>query len=164
MGRFQQRVEQLQDAFRGVDADSLRDDVSFDFQFGNGIKYMPLIAALAGGLMMIWNPVGWVSLALGGLTLVVSIAKAVWGFFDSDYKKSQQRKAANDNLDRTVDRMKDALKQSCEEVGVRVGERIDEIRLKVKESVEQAEQMNAVLTTVCTNLERLSRQIEGETV
>ncbi len=164
MGRFHQRVEQLQDAFRGVDADSLRNDVSFDFQFDNGIKYMPLIAALAGGLMMIWNPVGWVSLALGGLTLVVSIAKAVWGFFDSDYKKSQQRKAANETLDRTVNHMKDALKQSCDEVGVSVGERIDEIRLKVKESVEQAEQMNAVLTTVCTNLERLSRQIEGETV
>jgi L-serine deaminase len=107
--------------------------------------------------MMLWNPVGWVTLAIGGVTLVVSIAKAVWGLFDSDYKKSQQRKAVNENLDRVVDGMGDAMKRSYNEVIENVTARIDEIATEVERSVQQAAHVNSALLRVCANLAHLSK-------
>jgi len=154
--RFQQRVEQLQDAYRSIGAPTLG-GFELNMAFDSGVKYMPLVAALAGGLMMLWNPVGWVTLAIGGVTLVVSIAKAVWGLFDSDYKKSQQRKAVNENLDRVVDGMGDAMKRSYNEVIENVTARIDEIATEVERSVQQAAHVNSALLRVCANLAHLSK-------
>jgi len=154
--RFQQRVEQLQDAYRSIGAPTLG-GFELNMTFDSGVKYMPLVAALAGGLMMLWNPVGWVTLAIGGVTLVVSIAKAVWGLFDSDYKKSQQRKAVNENLDRVVDGMGDAMKRSYNEVIENVTARIDEIATEVERSVQQAAHVNSALLRVCANLAHLSK-------
>ncbi|SAL19697.1 GTPase Der [Caballeronia telluris] len=156
--RFQRRIEELQDAYRSIDTPTLG-SFELNMKFDSGVNYISLIAALAGGLMMIWNPAGWVSLAIGGVTLVVSIAKAVWGFFDSDYKKSQQRKAANENIGRVVGRMEDAMKSSCDKAMESVKTRIDEIAAEVERSVNQVAQINSTLIRVSANLAQLSTTI-----
>jgi len=153
--RFQRRIAELQDAYRSIGTPTLG-SFELNMTFDSGVKYMPLIAALAGGLMMIWNPAGWVTLAIGGVTLVVSIAKAVWGFFDSDYKKSQQRKAANENIGRVVGRMEDAMKSSCDKVMESVKARIGEIAAEVERSVEQVAQVNSALIRVRATLMHFS--------
>ncbi|HDR8931513.1 AAA family ATPase [Burkholderia vietnamiensis] len=153
--RFQRRIAELQDAYRSIGTPTLG-GFELNMTFDSGVKYMPLIAALAGGLMMIWNPAGWVTLAIGGVTLVVSIAKAVWGFFDSDYKKSQQRKAANENIGRVVGRMEDAMKSSCDKVMESVKARIGEIAAEVERSVEQVAQVNSALIRVRATLMHFS--------
>lgn len=153
--RFQRRIAELQDAYRSIDTPTLG-GFELNMSFDSGVKYMPLIAALAGGVMMIWNPAGWVTLAIGGVTLVVSIAKAVWSFFDSDYKKSQQRKAANENIGRVVGRMEDAMKSSCDKVMESVKARIREIAGEVELSVDQVAQVNSALIRVSANLTRFS--------
>ncbi|NIE66709.1 hypothetical protein [Burkholderia sp. Ax-1719] len=162
--RFQRRIAELQDAYRSIGTPTLG-GLELNMTFDSGVKYMPLIAALAGGLMMIWNPVGWVTLAIGGVTLVVSIAKAVWGFFDSDYKKSQQRKAANENIGRVVGRMEDAMKSSCDKVMENVKARIEEIAAEVEQSVDQVAQINSALIRVSANLTHFSTTMsEAEAV
>ncbi|RQS71946.1 hypothetical protein DID96_11685 [Burkholderia sp. Bp8963] len=155
--RFQRRVEQLQDAYRSIDAPALGKGFELNMKFDSGVNYMSLVAALAGGLLMFWNPAGWVTLAIGGVTLVVSLAKALWGLVDSDYKKSQQRKAVNDNIERIVDRMRDEMKRSSDDVIANVGTRIDQIAAEVERSVEQAAHVNSALIRVCANLAHLSK-------
>lgn len=156
--RFQRRIEELQDAYRSIGTSSLG-SFELNMKFDSGVKYASLIAALAGGLMMIWNPIGWVSLAIGGVTLVVSIAKAVWGFFDIDYKKSQQRKAANENIGRVVGRMEDAMKSSCDKVIESVKARIGEIAAEVERSVDQVGHVNSALIRVSAKLTHFSTTI-----
>ncbi|WP_155625367.1 hypothetical protein [Burkholderia vietnamiensis] len=156
--RFQRRIEELQDAYRSIGTPTLG-SFELNMKFDSGVNYISLIAALAGGLMMIWNPVGWVSLAIGGVTLVVSIAKAVWGFFDSDYKKSQQRKAANENIDRVVGRMEVSMKSSCDKVMESVQARIGEIAAEVEQSVDQVAHVNSTLIRVSANLAQFSTTI-----
>jgi hypothetical protein len=154
--RFQQRIEELQEAYRSIDTPSLG-GFELNMTFDSGVKYMPLVAALVGGVMMIWNPAGWVTLAIGGVTLVVSIAKALWGLVDSDYKKSQQRKAANENIGRIVGRMEDAVKGSCNDVMEKVKERIDEITAEVERSVNQVVYVNSALIGASAGLTKLSK-------
>ncbi|GAA8152964.1 hypothetical protein BTM344_10340 [Helicobacter pylori] len=52
------------------------------------------------GLFNFSNPIGWASIGLG----LIGIVKPFWNFFDSDYKKSQQRKEVDKNLDKVLKR------------------------------------------------------------
>nr|WP_232260138.1 GTPase [Helicobacter pylori] len=62
-----------------------------NFNIDSGIDKLSLFASIASlifGISNFWNPVGWASIGLG----LVGVGKSVWNFFDSDYKKSQQKK------------------------------------------------------------------------
>lgn len=67
------------------------------------------IALLAVGALTITTPIGWVALGLGVLTSLVSGAKAVWKYFSSDYKKSQQKEMLNNALNE----ISKAITQDC---------------------------------------------------
>lgn len=77
----------------------------------NGINVIGLLSTLGGAAALVWasflasNPVGWTAAAvLGAVGLVFSFYKAVRSFFSSDYKKEQQRKVTEDNLDKRCSR------------------------------------------------------------
>ncbi|MGN8519626.1 GTPase [Helicobacter pylori] len=71
-------------------------NTDFNFNIDSGINKIGLFASIGGlvilGLVNIWNPMGWIELALAGLLGLVGIVKSVWSWFSSDYKKSQQKK------------------------------------------------------------------------
>ncbi|GAA7537204.1 hypothetical protein HpBHB29_03340 [Helicobacter pylori] len=75
---------------------------------------------------LLMTPVlGWFAL-IGGLVLgAIGIVKSLWSFFDSDYKKSQQKKEVDKNLNKVCgiieervrnQIIKDAKKGICEKV------------------------------------------------
>ncbi len=76
----------------------------------NGLKVTSLLAVLAGGALLWWNPAGWFVIAMGVASIAVGAYKAVRGFFSSDYKKSQQRKATEDNLHSVTWQLRDLLR------------------------------------------------------
>ena len=76
----------------------------------SGIKIGSLLLSLGGAVAAVLGTGGWV-LAIGLAGLVFSLAKSVWGFFDSDFKKSEQRKSTNQNLSKIVSQLEDSLEQ-----------------------------------------------------
>lgn len=75
--------------------DRINIDSGFDFGFNidSGINTIGLFASIGGLVLLLATPVlGGIAL-IGGLVLgAIGIVKSVWSFFDSDYKKSQQKK------------------------------------------------------------------------
>ncbi len=75
--------------------DRINIDSGFDFSFNidSGINTIGLFASIGGLVLLLATPVlGGIAL-IGGLVLgAIGIVKSVWSFFDSDYKKSQQKK------------------------------------------------------------------------
>ncbi|WP_232462285.1 hypothetical protein [Helicobacter pylori] len=72
-------------------------DLIFNIASGiNKIGLLSSIASLVFGIFNFWNPVGWASIGLG----LIGIVKSFWSWFSSDYKKSQQRKEVDKNLDK----------------------------------------------------------------
>ncbi|CAJ99493.1 GTPase [Helicobacter acinonychis] len=65
-------------------------------------------------MLGVWNPLGWIVLGLGGLLGLIGMVESVWNLFDSDYKKSQQRKEVDN-----------ALKQVCEKIAEDVKSQIE---------------------------------------
>lgn len=101
---FQEELKNITDQFNDhvqefLEDASMTSDIDFNLsiKIDNGVSITGLIGTAMGAVALIFTSGGW-ALAIGAVALVVSLGKAIWGFFDSDYKKSQQRKAADENI------------------------------------------------------------------
>ncbi|GAA7473222.1 hypothetical protein ID1076_07600 [Helicobacter pylori] len=75
-------------------------NTDFNFNIDSGINKIGLLASVAGLIALLMIPVLGEFALVSGLVLgAIGIVKSVWSFFDSDYKKSQQRKEVYKNLD-----------------------------------------------------------------
>ncbi len=88
--QFEERIKDSLVMLNRINIDSGFDfDINIDTDMGiNGLGLLGSIASLGFGIFNIWNFVGWASIGLG----LVGVVKSVWSFFDSNYKKSQQKK------------------------------------------------------------------------
>ncbi|WP_436405046.1 GTPase [Helicobacter pylori] len=94
--QFKERIQDSLAITERISIDSGNFDFNTDFNIASGIDGFALWASIGGlvvlGIVNIWNPMGWVELGLAGFGIAIGMVKAVWSFFDSDYKKSQQKK------------------------------------------------------------------------
>ncbi|MFP6127778.1 apolipoL family protein [Helicobacter pylori] len=98
---IEQFEERLKDSLIMLNRINIDSGFDFSFNIDSGINKIGLFASIGDLALLLMAPiVGWFTL-FGGLVLgAIGIVKSVWSFFDSDYKKSQQRKEADKNLDR----------------------------------------------------------------
>ncbi len=78
-------------------------DSGFDpnFNIHSGIDKLGLFSSLGGLALLLAVPVlGEFALAAGIVLGAIGAVKSVWSWFSSDYKKSQQRKEVDKNLDK----------------------------------------------------------------
>ena len=160
LDRLEKRIEQLSATFdwRGSEGSFSGMTISF----ASGIDYGSLLASLAGGIMLIWSPAGWVVIAIGAVGILVNVVKAVWSLFDKDYKKSQQRKAVNEHIGRIVAKMREATHASLEEVQALIAAKVEEVSVQVQRSVDQARRINKAITDCCAQLDDLAEHMDKE--
>lgn len=135
--------------------------VQFDFNFklDNGIKIGALLSALAGAALLAWNPAGWVIMALSALGIVVSIAKSVWNFFDSDYKKSQQKKNVNSHLPKIVAQLEEGSGKSIKELEKSLKSQNAEIKKIFNQLPLGVQQLNHDLSQAIREFKIISEKI-----
>ncbi|GAA7172132.1 hypothetical protein ID0408_03800 [Helicobacter pylori] len=98
-GQFEYRIENFLERLNRINIDH---DSNIDTD--KGIKKKGLLGSMASlvfGIFNFWNPVGWASITLG----LIGVVKSVWDWFSSDYKKSQQRKEVDKNLDKVCEKI-----------------------------------------------------------
>ncbi len=124
-------------------------DSGFDFSFNSGINKIGLFSSIGGlgllGIFNAWNPMGWFALTAGIITGLVGIARSIWSFFSSRYKRSQQRKEVDKNLH-----------QICEKIVQDVKSRLES---RKKDIWEKIEKLKANLRPV-DNYKRMKRQLK----
>lgn len=179
-GRMQSEVDKFQDQIRDVverfelfAADlldtygkfanaGLGDKIDLKFKLDNGVNIPGLLGVLVGGALMIWNPAGWVVLALGAVGLVVGLYKSVRGFFSTDYKKSQQRRSADDNLDDIGGKLRASLRDTLDAAIPQLQPRLDAVKAALELPAQQIEQMVALLAQAEKQLKNMSNTIKTE--
>ncbi len=112
---IEQFEERLKDSLIMLDRTNIDSGFDFSFNINSGINKIGLFASIGGLALLLMTPiVGEVAL-FGGLVLgAIGIVKSVWSFFDSDYKKSQQRKEADKNLDKVCGNITETMKNQIE--------------------------------------------------
>ncbi|GAA8327149.1 50S ribosome-binding GTPase [Helicobacter pylori] len=118
-----------------------------DFNTDSGIDTIGLFSSIGGLVLLLLTPVvGEFALIAGAGLALVGVGKSVWGFFDSDYKKSQQRKEVDKNLD-----------EACEKIAENVKSRIESYK---KGALGMIEELNAGFNEFVNHYERMKRQLE----
>ncbi|GHP80939.1 hypothetical protein JP0050_06480 [Helicobacter pylori] len=117
-------------------------DSGFDsiFNIHSGIDKLGLfssIASLVFGIFNFWNPVGWASIGLGS----IGIVKSVWSWFSSDYKKSQQRKEVDKNLDEVCEKIEEKMRNQIEDAKKGICEKVESLKAGLNDPVVCYERM-----------------------
>ncbi len=91
--QFKERVKDSLAMVKRIGIDSGNFDFNTDFNIDSGIDKIGLFASIGGLILLLITPIVGEFVLITGVGLaVVGIVKSLWSFFDSDYKKSQQKK------------------------------------------------------------------------
>ncbi len=134
---------------------------AFDFNIDtdSGIDGLGLLGSMAGlgfGIFNFWNPIGWASIGLG----LVGVGKSVWNFFDSDYKKPQQRKEVDKNLDKFCEKIKEEMRNQLESSKKIIFEKVENIKAGLNDPVVCYERMREGLIKAGEGLWQISNNIK----
>lgn len=156
---IEQFEERIKDSLITLDRTNI--DSGFDFNIDSGINKIGLFASIGGLALLLAAPVvGWFAL-FGGLVLgAIGIFKSVWSFFDSDYKKSQQRKEADKNLDKACEIIAENVRNQIESGKKGVSEMIENLKASLNDLVVCYERMREGLIKAGENLWFLADHIK----
>ncbi|WP_139545195.1 GTPase [Helicobacter pylori] len=113
---IKQLEERIKDSLAMLECISI-DSGNFNtnFNIDNSIDGFALWGSIGGLVLLFLTPiVGEFALIAGVGLAFVGIGKAVWSFFDSDYKKSQQKKEVDKKLDEVCEKIAENVKSRIE--------------------------------------------------
>jgi len=165
--QFKEHTKEIREMFRSSAQIGFGDTFDLKMDFDNGIDVPRLVSNiislgfLAAGAANVWNPGGWVMLALGALGIIIGFYKSVRNFFSSDYKKSQQRKSVDENLRKISKSLESSMKKQCVEVVKAAKDTIATIIDGIQQSVENIDRVNHLLLQSSNSLALLSKKISS---
>ncbi|GAA6820373.1 hypothetical protein AOH178_14430 [Helicobacter pylori] len=159
---IEQLKERIKDSLVMLDRINIIDS-GFDFSFNinSGIDKIGLLASIGGLTLLLMTPaVGLIAL-IGGLILgSIGIVKSVWSFFDSDYKKSQQRKEVDKNLDKFCEKIAEKMRNQIESSKKIIFEMIENLKAGLNDLVVCYERMRERLIKAGEDLWHLDNRIK----
>ncbi len=75
------------------------------------------------------------ALAAGIVLGLIGIVKSVWSWFSSDYKKSQQRKEVDKNLDEVCEKIEEGVRNQIEDDKKIIFEKVESLKAGLNDSV-----------------------------
>ncbi|WP_459087008.1 apolipoL family protein [Helicobacter pylori] len=139
-------------------------NTDFNFNIDSGINKLGLFASIGGlvilGLVNFWNPMGWIELGLAGLLGLVGVVKSVRSFFDSGYKKSQQRKEVDKSLDKVCEKIEEDVRNRIEDAKKGISEKIESLKARLNDPVVCYEHMREGLIIAGEGLWQIDNNIK----
>ncbi|GAA7660441.1 hypothetical protein HpMMM63_03630 [Helicobacter pylori] len=127
----------------------------------SGIDGLGLFASVAGLIALLMTPVLGEFAPVSGLVLgLIGIVKSVWSFFDSDYKKSQQRKEVDKNLDKVCEKIIEDMRNQIENGKKGASEMIEDLKAGLNDLIVCYEHMRERLIKAGEKLWHLSHNIK----
>ncbi|GAA7360458.1 hypothetical protein MLS9_04420 [Helicobacter pylori] len=114
--QFEERVKDSLVMLNCVNIDS-GFDINFNIHSGiNTLNTLGLLSSIGGLALLLMTPVlGEFALAAGIVLVAIGIVKSVWDWFSSDYKKSQQKKEVDKNLNKVCEKIEERVRNQIED-------------------------------------------------
>ncbi|MFB1345464.1 apolipoL family protein [Helicobacter pylori] len=158
---IEQFEERIKDSLIMLDRINIDSGFDFSFNINSGINIIDLFASIGGLVLLLMTPVLGEFALFGGLVLgAIGIVKSVWSFFDSDYKKSQQRKEADKNLDKACEIIAENVRNQIESGKKGASEMIENLKAGLNDLVVRYERMREGLIKAGEDLSHLADRIK----
>lgn len=159
--RFQKHLKDLGEIAGAQMREFSVPSFNLDLRVDNGINIVGLVATAVGAIVLaLTGPAGWVVISLGAVGLILSLAKALWSLVDDDFRKSQQRKAVDENLFKVVASLKKNLEDSEKDVVGKVESASTEAKKRLGGPQKNAKLQAVILRLSASRLSALSIKIE----
>lgn len=159
--RFEDKGRELTDIYSTIASADINPDFDLKLDIDNGLRLTNLLAVIAGGVLMWWNPAGWLVIGMGAASIAIGAYKAVRGFLSSSYKKAQQRKAADENLRNITGQLRESLHKSLEQGFPEMEKTISEIEQALARPANKARAHADLINQSNTKIKTLSGMIEA---
>ncbi|GAA8099099.1 hypothetical protein Kazakh3189_01080 [Helicobacter pylori] len=156
---IEQFEERLKDSL--ITLDRINIDSGFDFNINSGFNKIGLLSSIGGLVLLLAAPIVGEFALIGGLVLgAIGIVKSVWSFFDSDYKKSQQKKEVDKNLHQICEKITEDMRNQIESGKKGASEMIENLKASLNDLVVRYECMREGLIKAGEYLWRLADRIK----
>lgn len=158
---IEQFEERIKDSL--IMLDRINTDSGFDFSFNidSGINKTDLFASIGGLALLLMTPIVGGFALIGGLVLgAIGIVKSLWSFFDSDYKKSQQRKEVGKNLGKVCEKITEDMRNQIESDKKGTSEMIEKLKAGLNDLIVCYERMREGLIKAGEDLWHLAERIK----
>ncbi len=161
---IEQFEERIKDSLVNLNRINIGSGFDSIINIDSGINKIGLFASIGGlvvvGIVNIWNPVGWVEIGIAGLVALVGIVKGSWNVFNPDYKKSQQRKEMNKNLDKACEKITENVRNQIESGKKGTSEMIENLKDRLNDLIVCYERMREGLIKAGEDLWHLDNRIK----
>ncbi|OKA01384.1 apolipoL family protein [Helicobacter pylori] len=158
---IEQFTERIKDSLRMLERTNIDSVFVFSFNIDSGINKIGLFASIGGLILLLMMPILGEIALIGGLVLgAIGIVKSVWSFFDSDYKKSQQKKAADEILDKVCEKIEENVKNQIESGKKGLCEKIENLKARLNDPIDNRKRMREGLIKAGEKLWHLSHNIK----
>ncbi|GHQ72837.1 hypothetical protein JP0076_09280 [Helicobacter pylori] len=156
---IEQFEERIKDSLVMLNHININSGFDPNFNIHSGINKLGLLSSIASlvfGIFNFWNPVGLASIGLGA----IGIVRSVWGWFSSDYKKSQQRKEVDKNLDKVCEKIAEEMRNKIESSKKIIFEKVESLKVRLNDSVVCYERMKEGLIKAGEGLWQIDNNIK----
>ncbi|GAA6977473.1 hypothetical protein AOH396_07670 [Helicobacter pylori] len=161
---IEQFEERIKDSLVMLNHININSGFDPNFNIHSGINELGLFVSVAGlvilGIVNIWNPMGWIELSLAGLLGLIGVGKSVWSWFSSDYKKSQQRKEVDKNLNKVCGIIEEEVRNKIEDAKKGIFEKVESLKVRLNDSVVCYERMKEGLIKASEGLWQIDNNIK----
>ncbi len=156
--QFKERIKDSLVMLNHINLDS-GFDINININIDSGIDKIGLFSSIGGlvfGIFNFWNPVGWASITLG----LIGVVKSVWSWFSSDYKKSQQRKEVDKNLNKVCEIIEEKMINQLKSYKKIIFEKVESLKAGLNDPVVCYECMREGLIKAGEGLWQISNNIK----
>ena len=160
--RFEEHAKDILLCHEHMNASAMARELAIDVHVDRGIDLQGLIVGVVDGAPLAWAPVRWSTTPLGDVTLLTGLFKSIWGYFSDDYRKSQQRKAAEKNIRKAYRELSHAFHQRQREALQPLKDRLDEIKALLWTPVVRTKKVCGDLDTLRAQLMKVAEDVTKE--
>ncbi|GAA9576047.1 hypothetical protein HpHA54_09260 [Helicobacter pylori] len=158
IGQFEERIKDSLVMLNHINIDSGFDP---NFNIHSGIDKLGLFSSIGGLALLLTVPVlGEFALAAGIVLGAIGAVKSVWSWFSSDYKKSQQRKEVDKNLDKVCGIIEERVRNKIEYAKKGMFEKVEDIKVMLNDPAVCYEHMREELIKAGEGLWQISNNIK----
>lgn len=158
IGQFEERIKNSLVMLNHINIDSVSDLI---FNIASGINKLGLLSSIGGLILLLTAPVlGEIALAAGIVLGAIGVVKSVWSWSSSDYKKSQQRKEVDKNLDKVCGIIEEKMRNQIEDDKKGICEKVESLKVRLNDPVVCYECMREGLIKAGEGLWQISNNIK----
>ncbi len=152
--------ERIKDSLAMLERINIDSNFDFSFNIDSGNK-IGLFASIGGLALLLAVPVlGGFALAAGIVLGLIGVVKSVWNFFSSGYKKFQQKKEVDKNLNKVCEKIKEDVRNQIESSKKIIFEKVENLKARLNDPVVCYECMREGLIKAGEGLWQISNNIK----